>query len=247
MNRPNDPALRGRLLACALALLPACAGKAPAPSSAAAAPAEAPALRVEGQPIRPSDIAAHARATGLAPEAAAEDLVDLALLRARARDKGVALPAGPLPPEDRARAEYALAQALSLPVPAAAVTLVVDHAWVKDAAAPRVRAAQRKAIDRLRGLVESGAKLGEAYPKLAVNGADWHIGDHEEYGYDVVPAEAHDLPPGALSPVIPGNGGLHLFKIFERKSAPPAPEQVSEVLRPRLREGARIERLPPSK
>jgi hypothetical protein len=90
--------------------------------------------------------------------------------------------------------------------------------------------------------VSGGATIPTAYQKLGGDAADWHIGDHEEYPYDVVPPAAHDLPPGSLSPIIPGDGGLHLFTIHARKAVPPAPEVVHPVLRDRLREGKTIER-----
>ena len=50
-----------------------------------------------------------------------------------------------------------------------------------------------------------------------------------------------EICSGALSPIIPGDGGLHLFQIVERKQAPPAPELVRQALRISLREGRIIE------
>jgi hypothetical protein len=113
--------------------------------------------------------------------------------------------------------------------PPAADLLIVDHAWIADAtgskaAARKKNAAQRRSMDELRSRVLAGQALPEAFrtlPGLENGGAAWHIGDHEEYAYDVVPAEAHDLPAGSVSAVLPGDGGIHLFKIHGRKK--PAP------------------------
>ncbi len=54
---------------------------------------------------------------------------------------------------------------------------------------------------------------------LEIPGEAWHIGDHEEYPLSVLPETVRTLGVGALSSVIAGDGGLHLFKIHERKIA----------------------------
>jgi hypothetical protein len=119
------------------------------------------------------------------------------------------------------RAE-SIADAKPLPPPAAPdkVVIVVDHAWVKDSPDEVVQASQRKSLERLRALVAAGKTIPAAYEALGIPGAAWHIGDHEEYAYNVIPDAAHDLPDGALSPIIAGDGGLHLFKIYARKTLP---------------------------
>jgi hypothetical protein len=96
-------------------------------------------------------------------------------------------------------------------------------------------------MERLRALCAAGESIPVAFPKVGADAADWHIGDHEEYPYDVVPAEAHDLTAGSLSAIIPGDGGLHLFRIVERRGPPPAPGLVRAALRERLRRGKMIE------
>jgi hypothetical protein len=224
------------------ALTFACAAPKPAATiePAPPAPAPAPVAKVDGQPITAAELAAHQAETKRGADEALEDLIDLHLLRAALRAHGLALDTDT--PASRAAAEYALAKKLSLPLPPAGDVLVVDHAWVKAAEAAKKRAAQRAAMERLRGLVVAGATIPAAYQKLGAEAADWHIGDHEEYPYDVVPPAAHDLPPGSLSPIIPGDGGLHLFTIHARKAVPPAPEVVHPLVRDRLREGKAIER-----
>jgi hypothetical protein len=148
-------------------------------------------------------------------------------------------PSTPAPPPPAAPpAEPAVAAPAPVPVaeappaPAAepaASTLIVDHAWVADATGPKAKAskknaAQRKSMEELRTRVLAGQALPEAFktlPGLENGGAAWHVGDHEEYPYNVVPPEAHDLPDGSVSAVIPGDGGIHLFKIHGRKKAAP--------------------------
>jgi hypothetical protein len=213
----------------------------PAVAATAPAPLASPVIaRVDGQPITAAALATHQAATKLEEGEALEDLVDLTLLRSALRANGLALDTGT--PATRAAAEYALAGKLSLPLPPASDTLTVDHAWTKDASASKKRAAQRATMERLRALVAAGATIPGAQKELAAQTADWHIGDHEEYPYSVVPAAAHDLAPGALSPIIPGDGGIHLFTIHGRKQVPPAAEVVHPVVRERLRDGKTIER-----
>lgn len=44
----------------------------------------------------------------------------------------------------------------------------------------------------------------------------WHVAEGETYAYEVIPADARDLPDGSLSAVIAGDGGHHLFRIIGR-------------------------------
>ena len=165
----------------------------------------------------------------------------MTLLRAAASGNGISLAPGTLAPEARAAAEFDLASKLSLDIPPGTHMLLVDHAWVKDVKPKKPQAAQRAAMDRLHGLVATGDSIPSGYEKMGVPGTAWHIGDHEEYPYNVVPAEAHDLPSGSLSPVIPGDGGLHLFKIIDHKHVLPDADVVHSALRPRLRQGKTIQ------
>ncbi len=91
---------------------------------------------------------------------------------------------------------------------------------MKDSPDEATQASQRTSLERLRALVAAGKTIPAAYAALAIPGAAWHIGDHEEYAYNVIPDAAHDLPDGSLSPIIAGDGGLHLFKIYARKTLP---------------------------
>jgi hypothetical protein len=198
---------------------------------------------VNGQPVKDSELDAYAAATQLPREEALEDLIDLHLTRAAAAKSRVSAPAGQWSAQERAGIEFALAQALGLDIPPLRVTLVVDHAWLKDAEDDKERAAGRALLVRLRTLVEAGATIPTAYTQLQVDGNAWHIGDHEEYPYQVIPAAAHDLPPGSLSPIIPGDGGLHLFKIYQRKQELPPSNEIRGLLSDLLRRDASIDRL----
>jgi len=200
--------------------------------------------RVDDVTILSGDLEAHQAATHLPRAEALDDLIDLLLLRAAARANGIALAPGRVEPDVRAAAEAELATRMGLAIPTETKSLVVDHAWVKDAEAPKKRAAQRASMERLRSLCAAGDTIPAAFAKLTELGptaAEWHIGDHEEYPYDVVPDEAHDLGAGTLSPIIPGNGGLHLFWIVERKGPPPPPALVRAALHERLRHGKVIQ------
>jgi len=211
----------------------------PAPSSPAVG-------TIDGQPIAAAALDAHQAATGLPRAAALDDLIDLTLLRAAAAAQGIPLAPGEPTPEARAATELAVAQKLKLEVPAPADLLVVDHAWVKDAPKKSTTAAQRKSLETLRGLVLAGQSLPEAFKTLpGVDGNAWHIGDHEEYPYGVVPAAAHDLPPGSVSPIIAGDGGLHLFKLYARKTPAPPTDVVHALVRDELRKGHALETAPP--
>jgi hypothetical protein len=197
--------------------------------------------RVDSRPVYSTELDSHQSTTGLERSRALDDLIDLTLLRRAAGLRAIDLPLGVPDPETRAAAEFALARNLGLAVSPASETLIVDHAWVKDSRTKKAQAAQRAAIERLRGLVASGSTIPSAYGTLGVAGDSWHIGDHEEYPYGLVPPAARDLPAGSLSEVIPGDGGLHLFKIIEHKQVRPAADSVSSVLRPYLRRESVIE------
>jgi hypothetical protein len=95
-------------------------------------------------------------------------------------------------------------------------SLRVDHAWVKDADDPAEQAARTTAIATLRAKATAGERFVAAWEALGVDGEPWHVAEGETYPYDVLPAEARSLPDGAVSAVIPGNGGQHLFRILGR-------------------------------
>ena len=109
-------------------------------------------------------------------------------------------------------------RAVESPEPGRApAALRVDHAWVKDAPGAAEQASRRTTMERLRAKVEKGEPFVGAWNALGVDGGPWHVAEQETYAYDVIPPSARDLPVGALSPIIPGNGGLHLFRILGRE------------------------------
>ncbi|NVN92744.1 MAG: hypothetical protein HXX11_19410 [Desulfuromonadales bacterium] len=209
-------------------------------------PANPPVAVVNGQPIKAAELDTHAAATQLSPEYALEDLIDLMLVRAAATEKGVSAPARAWNADERAAVEATLAKALSLDVAAPRVLLVVDHAWLKDAEDEQERVDGRARMERLRAMVAAGATIPDAFARLQLDGTLWHIGDHEEYPADVIPPEARDLPPASLSGIISGDGGLHLFRIHQRKQILPTSDEIRGPLRDRLRRDAVIERIEPS-
>jgi hypothetical protein len=167
-----------------------------------------------------------------------EEQLELAKLREACGKEGIPLPATPSA-EERAKAELLLARKLGLDVPPDTDVLIVDHAWVKDAKKKATTAKQRKALEELRAAVVAGKTIPKAFETLpGVDGKVWHIGDHEEYPYTVVPGDAHDLAPGSVSPIIPGDGGLHLFQIYSRKQTPPPADAVHQLVRDKLGETA---------
>jgi len=196
---------------------------------------------VNGRPISSSQLDRHVAVSSLQREEALEDLIDLQLVRAAVVANKLTAPAGKWSEKQRAEIEYALAQALLLNPPAMQVSLVVDHAWLKDATDDKEQAAGRARLERLRALVVAGATIPQAYARLQVDGTPWHIGDHEEYPAEVLPPEARDLPIGSLSGVIPGDGGLHLFRIYQVKKELPSSGEVHGLLLEWLRRDARIE------
>jgi hypothetical protein len=248
------------LVSLALVLLGACASAPPpaaqspvaaapgAPAAPAAPAAPGPTVAtIDGKPILAAALDAHQAASKLPRAEALADLVDLTLLRDAAAAQGVPLATGEPTAEARTAAEIAVAQKLGIDVPVPTDVLVVDHAWVKDAPKKAVTAKQKKQLEGLRALVVAGQTIPDAFKTLPdVDGAAWHIGDHEEYPYGVVPAEAHDLPAGSVSPVVPGDGGQHLFKIYARKMKQPPADVVHSIVRDQLRNGKTIETVDPA-
>lgn len=128
---------------------------------------------------------------------------------------GPKAPPAPEPIPDKAdQARLKPAPVAPLAVPPAA--LRVDHAWVKDGDDP----AHRQAIAALRTRVVAGESMTEAWTALGQDGNVWHVAESETYEYAVLPAAARDLAPGTVSPVIPGDGGLHLFRILAHETTP---------------------------
>ena len=200
---------------------------------------------VNGQQIAARELYAYTITSGLSREETLEDVINMYLIRGAAATFSIEAPAGTWSRELRADLEYALASVLALDIPPTKVTLVVDHAWRKDAEIETEIMEGRVQITRLREMVANGITIPQAYVKMNLDGTMWHIGDHEEYPYDVIPEEARDLKPGTLSPLISGDGGIHLFWIYQRKEEKPPAETVHAVLIPRLRDGAAIEYVTP--
>jgi hypothetical protein len=232
-------------LCCELLFPMGCASQKNAINAGAppASPVDRTVAIVNGQPVKASELDAHVAATNLPREEALEDLIDLHLTRAAVAANQISAPAEPWSPEVRAKVELDLARALGVDIPPPQVSLIVDHAWLKDAKSQKGRAAGRALLMRLRKLVKAGATIPQGYTKLkVVDESAWHVGDHEEYPYSRLPAKMRDLPPGSLSEIIPGDGGLHLFKIYQRKEGPPPADEIRAPLRARLRLDASIER-----
>ena len=250
MNRNLDrfPSLRTYLpvvllLAAIAGAAPARADEAQPPETVAEAPAkQQPAAIVNGRPISAAEVDAHAEFLQLPAEYALDDLIELQLLKAAATAKGVKLPPEPWFTDTRSGVELAVARALGIELAMPRFVLIVDHAWLKDAENEKERAAGRAQLEKLRALVVDGATIPEAFTRLQLDGTLWHIGDHEDYTDDAIPPGASSLPPGSISPIIPGDGGLHLFKIHERRELPPPPEVISSLLRDELHRNATIER-----
>ena len=242
MRRIAPPAVVSLLVLASLpSLLAGCAHH-----PAAAAPPSPPPPRVlatiDGQPVDEAAVSAHAARHSIASrEEALSDLIDLRLLTAAAARAGVAVPDGALASEQRRAVEYRVGQSLGLDLPPVTVSLVVDHAWVKDAPRKGERAANRKAIEAMRVLVQGGTTVPESYQQQhGLDGTLWHIGDHETYSTSVLPKATHALLPGAVSDVIAGDGGLHLFRVFERNEQLPEADRFVPDVKARLREGAKV-------
>jgi hypothetical protein len=196
---------------------------------------------VNGRPIRSWQVDAHALNSHMSSEDALEDLIDLKLVRAAAVSHGFNPPAGKWDEQERAIIEKALVQTLAIDLPAPRIFLIIDHAWLKDTPDEREQAAGRALLEQLRDLVAKGATIPEAFKQLQADGSLWHIGNHEEYAYKIISAEARDLPEGGLSEIIPGDGGLHLYKIHQRKTVPASSKEIRAMLSLRLRSPASIE------
>lgn len=195
---------------------------------------------VNGQTIKAPELESHMSANQLGRELAVEDLIDLQLVRSAVIANKIKAPSGAWSAEIRTEVEYALAKALKLDVPPPRKYIVVDHAWIKDEAEEKDRAVTLALLVKLRDLVKAGSSIPEAFNKLIVDGSNWHIGDHEEYPYDVIPAEASDLPPGSLSEILPGDEGKHLFKIYAKKEQYPSSAEFRYILNDHLRKDASI-------
>jgi hypothetical protein len=216
------------------ALAAGCAGAARRAEPSATATPAPDDVEIGGERIASARVERFVQQSGQPREAALADLADLVRVLRAAKGAGLTSGSPEMAPAERARLEHALALKLALEVPKAEVSLIVDHAWLKDAPSKAERDRGRKQLERLRGLVEHGATIPAAFQELKLPGALWHIGDHETYAYDIVPEDAHDLPPGSLSPIIAGDGGLHLFKIYERRETPPPADAVRAALRDKL-------------
>jgi hypothetical protein len=104
-------------------------------------------------------------------------------------------------------------------LPAGPMNIHVDHAWVKDASTPSLQAVHRKTMEALREKIEAGGAFVASWSALGADGTYWHVAEKETYSADVIPEGARNLPIGSLSPILPGDGGLHLFRILGRESA----------------------------
>jgi len=196
---------------------------------------------VNGQEIRYKELYAYMMTGGLSREETLENIIDLYLIRAAAATFSIEAPTGTWSKEMRDNIEYSLATVMALDIPSTRVTLIVDHAWLKDAEVETEIMEGRAQITKMREMVANGSTIPQAFVKMKLDGAMWHIGDHEEYPYEVVPEEARDLKPGNLSPLIPGDGGTHLFLMYQRKEEKPPAETVHASLMAKLRDGASIE------
>lgn len=211
-----------------------------APASGSAAGAVV--ALVNGRSITASELDAHCAATGQPRTAALDDLIDLHLVRAAAAANRIDAPAGSWNEETRTRIEYALAKALSLIPPEPVMMIVVDHAWLKDAADEKGLSVGGEQLKQLRKAVLARETIPAAFARLQFDGSDWHIGDHEEYPADVLPVEVRNLPQDSISPVIAGDGGRHLFKIYQQKKLSIPAEEVRQLLRGHLYNDSSIEK-----
>lgn len=198
---------------------------------------------VNGRVIIFAEVVAHAAAIMRPHDIALEDLIDLQLLTTAATDRKVKLPPLPWNPETRTSLEIAVARALGIEAAMPRTVLIVDHAWLRVGKSEKEHIAGRALIEQMRTLVAAGATIPQAFVDMSLDSNLWHIGDHEEYPFEVIPPEARDLAPGSISPVISGDGGLHLFRIYENRQRVRDQEQISAILRTQLRESAVIERL----
>lgn len=202
---------------------------------------EAPAATVNGKAISNAELDAYFNAHQLPRQDALREMIDLMLLKTAATELRIKLPAEPWSSEAQAAVELAVAQGVAIEAAKPRSDLILDHAWLKDAEDTNERIAGRETLEKLRELVVAGSTISAAFARLQPDGALWHIGDHEEYPYEAIPAAARDLPPGEISPILPGDGGLHLFRIYERRESLLPMEVISSQLRDELRRRATIE------
>lgn len=200
---------------------------------------------VNGQEIRYKELYAYMMTGGLSREETLENIIDIYLIRGAAANFSIEAPTGTWSKEMRDNIEYSLATVMALDIPPTRVSLIVDHAWRKDAEIETEIMEGRAQITRLRELVAAGGTIPQAFAKMKLDGAMWHIGDHEEYPYEVIPEEARDLKPGTLSPLISADGGVHLFWIYQKKEEKPPAETVHAALVSKLRDGASVEYVAP--
>lgn len=140
----------------------------------------------------------------------------LAALVACSTPQSPSPPAAPAPPADPAPpAEPEPPADAAVPV-----SLTVDHAWVRDADTPGEQSAQAAAMAALREKVVAGGAFVASWEALGLDGARWHVAEGETYPGDVLPPGVAELPEGAISAIVPGDGGLHLFRIVGREAAP---------------------------
>lgn len=141
--------------------------------------------------------------------------------------------------------ERKLVALLEFDVPAVALELGVNHAWLKDASSPEEQARQEEDFQRFHREVEKGGSFLEAFKRLGLDGQRWHVADDETYQGAVFPPAVAKLPEGRLSEPFRSAGGMSLVRILRRTGAErPSAEAVHEVLVDRLSLRARIERCP---
>lgn len=203
--------------------------------------AEPPLATVNGKAINTAEVDAYAEMYQIPPNYALRDFIDSILLKAAATELKVAMPAEPWSSEIHDKIEITVAQGIGIDEAKPRIDLLLDHAWIKDADDATERAAARTALEKMRSLVVKGMTIPTAFAKLQLDGSLWHIGDHEMYPYEAIPPEARDLRSGAVSPVLPGDGGQHLFMIYEKKEQLAPIEVISSHLRDELRRRATIE------
>jgi hypothetical protein len=226
-------------------LLAACAGS--STSTKKAEPSKQPTVSptvavVDGVALTQAELDAVMSSRKLERDAALEELIDTQLTLARAKKEGLGVENKAYDEPARAAFELSLARKLGLALPEGRISLIVDHAWVKDAPKAKDKAANKKLLERLRTSAMAGTRIPEGWKTLGAAGELWHIGDHEEYGYEVLPREARDTLAGKVSPIAVGDGGLHLFQVYERKELPPPAEEVRGILRAALRDEAKIDK-----
>ena len=124
-------------------------------------------------------------------------------------------PAAPPPPERQDVPENAE------PAVPAVVNLRVDHAWVRDAESADERGMQLRAMKALREKIVAGGTFVASWNELGLDGTNWHVAEQESYPLDVLPEMVRKLPDGSISPIVPGDGGLHLFRVIGREPTPP--------------------------